>query len=199
MLGIGNGLPASSGSYNLIDTYTSDFTGGAGDNSSTWGDWAIEGGSLAITTNTDSIGGENDWLKFVFPANQTHASGVYSNLGNLAIQRGDIFHVTYKLFLAGDWEGSDDVSISNRSGSGDRHKMRFKTDGEYGEWSNISAVAAVAIPQDTVCTINSEIYMNNLVTNSKLFIYTGSNDDEPQANAEMYIKDVEVKTYRLFG
>ena len=199
MLGIGNGLPASSGSYNLIDTYTSDFTGGAGDNSSTWSGWGIEGGSLAITTNTDSIGGENDWLKCVFPANQTAASGVQSTLGNLAIQRGDIFHVTYKIFLAGDWEGEDEVTIRNRSGNGDTFRFRMDTGSGYSAWGSTASNSAASVPQDTVVTVGSEIYMNNAATNSVLFIYASSFDDEPQANAEMYIKDVEVKTYRLFG
>ena len=200
MLGLASAIPSGGAVYNLIDTYTSDFTGGAGDNSSVWEGWGIEGGSLAITTNTDSIGSENDWLKCVFPANQTAASGLKSTLGSLTIQRGDIFHVTYKLYLAEDWEGTDDVTFKNRTGVGDEYKMRLKVgSGAWGNWSSVSNNAAVSVPQDTVCTIETEIYMNNVASNSVLYIYASAGNDEPQANAEMYIKDVEVKTYRLFG
>ena len=86
MLGFGNAIPVGGAAWRLMDTYTSDFTGGGGDNSSDWGDSSVEGGSITFATNIDGIGGEDNWLRCTFPANQTTASGFFSSCNNFVVR-----------------------------------------------------------------------------------------------------------------
>ena len=192
MLGLANAMSSGGAVYKLVDTYTSDFTGGGGDNSSDWGDFSVEGGSITYTTNTDSIGGENDWLKCAFPANQTVTSGITSDCNNFTMSKSDYQTFSFKIYLDGDWEGSDAVSI----GLG----FQSTSNGVIVDASlRTSAVLNTAsVAQDTVVTVFGICNSQN-TNNTNMRIYASSILDEPQAGALMYIKDVEIKTYRLFG
>ena len=84
MLGLGSSIVhGSPGGYVLIDTYTSDFTGGAGDDSSTWSAYSNEGDAATLTTNASAaVSGpmSNDCLKIEWNSNQTAGSGLSSTL-----------------------------------------------------------------------------------------------------------------------
>ena len=191
MLGLASAIPSGGAVYKLVDTYTSDFTGGAGDNSSDWSDFSVEGGSITYTTNTDSIGGENDWLKCAFPANQTVTSGIIGTCNNFTMLKSDHQTFSFKIYLDGDWEGSDAVSI--------RTSMQASTSGVIVDASVRGSQSGIAnVAQDTVVTVFG-INNSQNTNNTDIKIYGSSILDEPQAGALMYIKDLEIKTYRLFG
>ena len=131
MLGLGSSIVhGSPGGYVLIDTYTSDFTGGAGDNSSAWSESSIEGGSLTLATNsdiTDNDGTTGDWLKATFPAAQTAPSGITSTIDSRTWEAGDMLEWSCKFYLDGDWEGSDDVLLSFYMGGYTYSSMKITT------------------------------------------------------------------------
>ena len=190
ILGLANEIPSGGAVYKIVETYTSDFTGGGGDNSSDWSDYSVEGGSITYTTNTDSIGGENDWLKCEFPANQTSVAGITNSLNNFTMSKDDYQIFTYKIYLAEDWEDEDEVSI--------RHFFQNNINGVVLDTSVSQLNTTALVAQDTVVTISCVNYSQN-TSNTSITIYGSSSADNPQAGALMYIKDLEIKTYRLFG
>ena len=194
MLGFGNAIPVGGAAWKLMDTYTSDFTGGGGDNSSDWGDSNVEGGSITFATNIDSIGGEDNWLRCTFPANQTWSSGIVSSCNNFVIKLGDYTTFTYKVYLSGDFEGSDPVSTRQIVNGGGLYDtiVTAPTGGAGLHQQNI--------PLTTVTTVTGyQNWANSTTPNSTFRIEMPSSVAEPRANDIIYIKDLEVKIYRNFG
>ena len=114
MLGIGNGLPMQSGTYNEVLSYTSDFTSTVDG----WSAWNVEDSAsdLALSPNTDGFDGEDNWLKGEFDLIQTGGSGIQlSSYGN--ILAGDFTTVTFKIHLSEDWDGEDTVVTAARVGA----------------------------------------------------------------------------------
>ena len=206
MLGLGSSIVhGSPGSYVLIDTYTSDFTGGAGDDSSTWSAHSNEGDAPTFTTNTDSIGGENDWLKVEFNANQTSPSGVQSTLDGRTWENGDRLEYSYKIYIAGDWETAGEVGLNQiwaALTTSAHDQLTSMTSGtiNHGFVSSYQW-ARPRIPQDTVVGVSGVAHIQGTVSSydSHFRIYNAFTSGEPQDGATMYIKDFEIKTYRRFG
>tara|TARA_R100001015_G_C4628472_1_gene188641 strand:+ start:104 stop:733 length:630 start_codon:yes stop_codon:yes gene_type:complete len=209
MLGLGSSIVhGSPGVYVLIDTYTSDFTGGAGDDSSTWSAYSNEGDAPTFTTNTDSIGGENDWLKVEFNSNQTVASGIQSTLDSRTWETGDKLMYSYKIYIAGDWETTDEVGLNQvwaQSVTRTHDQLTSMTSGTISHVvqtiGNSYQWARPRIPQDTVVGVSGVAYIQGATSGyaSRLAIYNAAAGEEPQDGATMHIKDLEIKTYRRFG
>ena len=203
MLGLGSSIVhGSSGAYVLIDTYNSDFTGGGGDTSSTWSDYSVEGGSITFATN-QTIKSTGDWLKATFPnAAQTAASGIQSTLDGRTWMPGDVLEWSFKFYLDGDWEGSDDVSIAIIMPSTSQAQTQIITATNVESFSNApSGLTYFQFQQDVddVVEFTGKTYINEEIA-SKIVIYGNSTNDEQQDNtAYMAIKDIEIKTLRKFG
>ena len=170
MLGLGNSLTA--GSYiapTLRQTYRSDFTS---DNDG-WSGASIEGGSLTQTFN-QTIGGSDGWMKNVYPANQTNTSGLLKNvLVGATDQVGDFVTIQFKIYLDGNWDGSDNVSgfIIN----------------------SIASNIILDIPQDEVVQVDvtSDPSPDAGYSNSIQLLFNTAGD-RPQSGAIFYIKDIEI-------
>mgnify|MGYP003113296956 CR=1 FL=1 len=211
MLGLGSSIVHGSlGGYVLIDTYTSDFTGGAGDDSSTWSDFNVEGGGSTFTTNTaatflGSMGG--NCLKVEFNDNQTVSSGIQSTLDSRTWEIGDKLVYSYLIYIAGDWEASQETEITfihlwGGSHSRAHDQLTSMTTGtiSHGVLSTYQ-LAQPKIPQDAVVGINGVAHIQNIPggTASSLGILASVGSQEPQDGAIIFIKDLEIKTYRRFG
>ena len=104
MLGLGNSLLHSGAAEKLLGTYTSDFTGGGGDNSSGWiqgtgaNIFAPAEGTITFTTNS-SIGGSSGWLKCEMDTNQTGQSSIGILTTGIAYPVGTRIEVSMKVYL----------------------------------------------------------------------------------------------------
>jgi hypothetical protein len=206
MLGLGSSIVSGSvGGLVLIDTYNSDFTGGGGDTSSTWSDYSVEGGSITFATN-QTIKSTGDWLKATFPnAAQTAASAMQGTLDGRTWMPGDVLEWSFKFYLDGDWEGTDDVfirvQIPNTLPNQSTCKIISVTPDSGTEASNTTFGGGFLFQQDVdevvVVTGRTDIGEEDV---SSIRIGPFSTDDEPQDNtAYMAIKDLEIRTYRKFG
>ena len=207
MLGLGSSIVhGSPGGYVLIDTYTSDFTDGAGDDSSTWSDYSIEGGSLTFATNsdiTDADGTTGDWLKATFPnAVQTAASGIDGTLDGRIWEAGDMLEWSCKFYLDGDWEDSDNVTIAIYMGAYSYSSNKIITaTPSAGLFNGGTQFGQFYFRQDInkIVELTGRLDIIRNVSSSMKFLATAT-ADEPQDNtAFMAIKDLEIKTYRRFG
>ena len=190
MLGLRNSIISSNPVAKLIGTYTSDFSS----NTDSWEPWSEEG-TLTLTGAQNRPGGSSDanWLKGAYDTNQTNVTGIK----RLNITTGwnrrssDFFTVSFKIWLHNesgeDWGGTDDVSIGFRVGD----------ETGYGEDINGATInhaigqdqeVSVSIGPSPATTISD---YNDLVL---LFNFPG---DYPLADAEFYVKDIEVKFYGL--
>ena len=211
MLGLGSSIVHGSlGGYVLIDTYTSDFTGGAGDDSSTWSAYSNEGDAPTFTTNAGAtVSGpmSNDCLKVEFNSNQSTASGIQSVLDSRTWENNDKLVYSYLIYIAGDWEAANEVEVwFNQTWGGNvvraNDQLTSMTSGTMGSGSTSNLQwASPRIPQDTVVGVNGVAYIQGTASSygSNFQLYNSQATSEPQDGATIYIKDFEIKTYRRFG
>ena len=198
MLGLGNTIVSGQGlGYTLVDTITSDFTSGSGSggtgnvtdaNSNVWSNYIVTEGDLTKTLNA-TVDGSAGWLKCVYDTNQTSNSGIFSNLNDFVTKPGDYQVISFKIYLDGNWDGTDSVSTSVFI-SGAAVNVELSVEGSDAFPSN-----SFGVDQDTVATV-SGLFNVQTSNNTKIHIYFNSTQDRPQADAWFAIKDVEMKTYR---
>jgi len=205
MLGLGNSIVSSSPVEKLIGTYTSDFTGGGGDNSSSW----IQGtdanifetaeGTITFTTNS-SIGGSSGWLKCEMDTNQTGLSSIGILTTGVAYPVGTRVELSMKAYLPDD---------SNKWGTNEPISILFSFTGG-------TAISVSYFDLDQVIELDNSS-MNN---SSGLTVVWGGNglgttlpvaddanffeisfgslpNDLPQAGAIWYMKDVVINYYTI--
>jgi len=198
MLGLGNSLTHGGIQPGLIYTYTSDFSGGGGDDSSSWTAFSVQNSAsdLTLATNQTAPGsGEAGWLKGTYAVNQTDISGSgiqHSNFfgGSTFISAGGYHEITFKLYLdnpggsVGDyWGGVDDVRTYCLV-----HSQGINDDGSGDD---------KGVPQHEVATFGpskSNQFTNSGNTNGAK-IYWIAGGDKPSANAVFYIKDIVWNVY----
>ena len=112
------------------------------------------------------------------------------NIVNIASIYGEI-SPDPKIYLDGDWEDSGVVFI--------RPQFQASAVGVIVDASVRGSQSGIAnVAQDTVVTVFG-INNSQNTNNTDISIYNSTTTTEPQAGALMYIKDLEIKTYRLFG
>tara|TARA_R100000353_G_scaffold62_1_gene97 strand:+ start:777 stop:1385 length:609 start_codon:yes stop_codon:yes gene_type:complete len=200
MLGLGNSLTQGGIQIGLLHTYTSDFSGGAGDDSSDWEAFSVQNSAsdLTLATNQTAPGsGEAGWLKGTFAVTQTDSNGAgikntnfFAPASGLALSSGGYHEITFKLYLdnpggsIGDyWGGTDEVRtycVLNNIGIND--------DGAGDD---------PGVPQHQVATFGPSISNQFSVsqTTDTAKIYWAQLGDRPAANAVFYIKDIVWKVY----
>jgi len=195
MLGLGSNIIKSGKSYELIGTYTSDFTSGV----DSWEPWG-EQGTLTLASNqnpSDLSGSYPDsagWLQGDFDTNQTDMSGIKV----LNITTGwtrattDRFDVAYTIILAStiagvanDW-GTDDVTTDFRVGN----------ETGIGEAISTGGDEEVEIPVHQVFSFTSGISAPIGISNYNDLGLAWIALDRPLATARFYIKDIVVNFYR---
>jgi len=157
--------------------YESDFTS---DNDG-WGAASVQG-TLTQTFDEDIPGGSGGgWMKNVYDTNQTSTSGILrNNTLSSSYKPGDHVFFSYDIYLDGDWDGSDDVTINHLVGTG------------------MVQASDVEVTQDT----EENVYH---VTGSSSFTFGGTivrinfaeDGDYPQDGAIYYIKNIDVKVYNI--
>ena len=156
--------------------YTSDFTS---DNDG-WDPTSIQG-TLTQTYDQDIPGGSGGgWMKNVYDTNQTSTSGLVESLTGLPTAKvGDHFYITYKLYLDGDWSGTDDVDVLTVSGPfGPNTTTRVSQDAETGIYRATSSAPF-------------SFY------SSFVQIKFDTDGDYPQSGAIFWIKDINIKIYNI--
>tara|TARA_R100001015_G_C4618034_1_gene174444 strand:+ start:1168 stop:1776 length:609 start_codon:yes stop_codon:yes gene_type:complete len=202
MLGLSNNIVHGSGILHpiLVFDFTFDFTSSASvlwekfasPSSGFQGDMTIELGQNAPGEST------NDWMKCTYDSDQTALTGIkvpdISVTGFSGGKKNDRAVVTYKLYLDGDWDGSDSVD--------------YWVDEVYNK--NIDASANVNLSQDTILDITkSSLELNltvapfdnwdNIGTTQEIIMGNGHHSfasDRPNAGAVFYIKDYNIQIYR---
>lgn len=116
MLGLSNTLtsstPLSSGPIQLA-SYTSDFSTASVEN------WTLSGTpAVTITSNNDSVGGEDDVLKLVFSGDVTGTRSFRRNdtLASGGIVLGDTIDVTFKYRIERSGSGTSNIIFFVRPG-----------------------------------------------------------------------------------
>ena len=203
MLGLGSTIVSGQGlGYTLVNTFTSDFTGGSvagsgtGDatssDGSVWESDSVEG-NLTKTLNA-TVDGSAGWLKCVYDTNQTGSSGIQSNLGNFAMKIGDFQIVSFKLYIGGSWDGVDEVQIGT--------SMQNTTYGvELKSSSDSSATryhSTFQVSQGETVTVSGHTNPPNY-NNTMFELFANASGDLPQDTAYIAIKDLVIKTYRRTG
>tara|TARA_Y100001973_G_C5152580_1_gene308935 strand:- start:104 stop:661 length:558 start_codon:yes stop_codon:yes gene_type:complete len=185
MLGLGNSI-VNQGLVEkaTIGSFTSDFTGGGGDNSSSIVEVSVQG-SLTFTTN-QSIGGQDDWLKIKYDTTQTDAlSGIQIQdiVGTPGVV-GDKLDFSYKIYIVnsgGLWDPEGD------------------SDGVSTTTQIFGVTTTSVITTDQIVTVSGTIVANSIYnagTNDFLLATFVVPDDFPQEDAVFYIKDVVVTVVR---
>ena len=190
MLGLGSGLTTLSlGSYNLIYTYTSDFTTSDLDG---WEADSVQNSSsdLTLTSNVDGFDGQDNWLKAEFGVTQTNFSGIKNPL------------------IAGQYQKDDIVEVNISS-------VHFVDDNnKWGSDNTVLVLVNDGVHSHTgLGTVGTSGPINPAYSSGQTFVAHAKNDtsdvelnigfvlspDFPQAGAVFYIKDIELKVYRLNG
>ena len=199
MLGLGSSLVSSIKGRTLVNTYTSDFTN---DQAATTGsissadaavhsDYSIEG-NLDKDTN-QTVDGSAGWIKFTYDTNQTNSTGILTNLDGFVWQSGDIHIVTFDIYLGGtEWDCADIVSV--------RVLAPTTTQGiDFELPSASSGTSGAQVAQGETVSVKLTSYGNANTPTSQLYIYIPTGSDLPQADSWFALKNLVVKTYRLFG
>jgi len=152
--------------------YTSDFTS---DNNN-WDPISVTG-NLTQTFN-QTVAGSAGWMKNVYDTNQPNTSGIiYTNLLPSSQEVGDFAILKFKIYLDGDWDGTDNVTqLSTQLIAGGSIETE--------------------IPQDK----ETEVYITSNITTAGFYnrhaqIRFAESGDLPQAGAIFWIKDVSCITY----
>lgn len=186
MLGLGNSIINQDlVEKTTIASFTSDFTGGGGDNSSSIESHSLEAGTLNFTTN-QSIGGQDNWLKVQYTATQTDAaSGIkIDDFVSTPGVIGDILNFSYKIYIVnsgGLWDPEGDTDAV------------FTSTQLFGKLSNAD------ITTDQISTRSGTLTATTNYTTGQGDLILASfsvPDDLPQANAIFYIKDIVVTVVR---
>ena len=201
MLGLSNGLiygPLFGQSE--VFNYTFDFTSSGSILWEKFGSFIGGGfqGDMTIELGENPPGqSTNDWMKCTYDSDQITITGIRCDIGDINFvggRVGDKHAISYKLFLDGDWDGSDDVDY----------------------WQNSVANRIVgsvlnSIPQDEIYTVDHPIdrTTNNQSASANSWetsVYTkyieissGHQDfanDRANTGAVIYIKDYNIKIYR---
>ena len=182
MLGLGSSLVSSIKGRTLVNTYTSDFTN---DQAATTG--SISSADAAVHSDY-SIEGNLDK-----DTNQTNSTGILTNLDGFVWQSGDIHIITFDIYLGGtEWDGADNVSV--------RVLAPTTTQGiDFELPSASSGTSGAQVAQGETVSVKLTSYGNANVTSSQLYIYFPTGSDLPQADSWFALKNLVVKTYRLFG
>ena len=187
MLGLGSTVVRSNAfetDPNYLGSYISDFSSGI-DN---FQKLSVHSNSTKLTlSSATGPDGTAGWLKGVFSQDQPDVVTIYKNDISTPWTRSntDYAVVSYKIHLVGDWEGEDDVGtntwVGRRTGSGWAGGDYFTT----------------AIAQDTnveVSDVGSAMGINNYNT---FQIQWNDSSDNPQNEAEFYVKDIKVDFYKV--
>lgn len=202
MLGLSSGLMYSSAILDptLVFDFTFDFTSSA---SVLWekiaapnptdfvGDMTIELGENAPGEST------NNWMKCTYDSDQTAVTGIrVPNIQTIGFSGGKINDravVTYKIYLDGDWDGSDDVNYW-------RDEVYSKTIGD--AIRPIAQDEIVDVVSSSLESATAKAGFNNWdsITATKKIVMTNGHSayvsDRPNAGAIFYIKDYNIKIYR---
>ena len=199
MLGLGSGLTTPSGSYNLVKSYQSSFSGSGLEG---WEPFSVEDSAsdLTMTSNVDGFDSQDNWLKIEYGVTQTSSSGITNPLSGLGnYEKGDL--VELKLLSA------HFVDDSNKWGSSGSVQLAINIGG-----ANTVNASSVAI--GTSSSIKPAVFVGGVeVDYGSTFTFAIGNDSTdvsltlsfnnalsfPQAGAVFYIKDIELKVYRLNG
>ena len=162
-----------------IGSFTSDFTGGSGDNSSSIVKHSVDQGTLNFTTN-QSIGGQSNWLKVQYTATQTDGtSGIkIDDFVSLPGVIGDTLNFSYKIYIVnsgGLWDPEGD------------------TDAVFTSTQLFGLSFTGNITTDQISTRSGTLIANtNYGSGQEDFVLAQFSvpDDKPQANAIFYIKDI---------
>ena len=169
----------------LKHEYISDFTS---DNDG-WVPSSIQG-TLTQTYDQDIPGGSGGgWMKNVYSQANTGFSGLYK--ANVLPEGGNYGqHVvcSYKLYLDGDWEGSDDVNV------------KFDPDA----YQDLFSHQYQDLPQDTETGARYASGSWWIVGNPPgswgrhcNFGFGTNGDDDPGAGAIFWIKDIIIRVYSI--
>lgn len=168
MLGLGTSTVKGGPAKRLVGTYTSDFTGGGGDNSSGWSGSSIQG-TLTLATN-QTIDGTSGWLKGTFDTEQTDTN-ILLELDDpgFTISSGMATEISYKIYIVDD---------SNKWGSSPPITHRFYY---ASKWVHAS------VDYDTTTSLSGN---NTAGASSAVYINFGPGGDLPLAGAVFYVKDI---------
>ena len=121
----------------------------------------------------------------MFTEDQTAPGGIKSDaagdggMSGVNTKTGDLGIVSYKIYLSGDWSGSDDVSTSS---------------------SFFGLMPGTNVAQDSIVTVNHErLSISNWGANAttREFKIRWSNPfDTPNNGATFWMKDFNIKVYR---
>ena len=183
----------------LVFDYTFDFTASG----PTIIDDIYNRGNLTIQLGQNAPGeSTNDWLAGTYTTHWT-ANG-YSGLefrvnhpdvGFSGGKKGDLGVMSYKLFLDGDWDGTDPVNLWG-------NKMYNYLQGSTSVNFPQDSIITVEVPKNR--TVNNNTYAaydswNNISSTNKIQMYTGQSEsagDAPNIGAVIYIKDFNFQVWR---
>ena len=205
MLGVSNSLLFSRAPVrSLIFEYNSDFTSSIDGYEQT----SVTDGTINFTSNDSGPDGAGGWLKAVFDTTQTGQSGINKNLGWASkngtaemgsTKKGDEFELSGKIYLqetgSDHWDGTGTVRTGVIFGT-PNHQDQFEQSGlsvlnveqNTNTSFNWSATSSVGIPNFS--------YIDNLIFPNWLSL-SGGGSRFPQAGATFYIKDINLKIYRI--
>ena len=181
MLGLTSGLIQPTYTHRVKCTYNSDFTS----NNDGWDPVGIQG-TLAQTFDQDIPSGSGGgWMKCQYDTTQTNISsivmyndGVVCAAEDWAV--GDFAVMSFKIYLAGNWDGVDDVTALavNLTTSGNK--------------------PVTPIPQNQVVerTLIADSSLAGFYSDVAGIVFDESGD-LPQEDAIFWIKDVQVLTYGI--
>ena len=182
----------------LVFNYTFDLTSSG---STIWqrynsnGDISIQLGQNAPGEST------NDWLAATYGADATSINGIKFDVNDVGFsggKKGDLGVCSYKLYLDGDWEGSDNINYWNNHFYNAGHGPGFY-DTDFPQDSIITVEVLKDRPID-VNTYSKFDNWQNMATQKFLLVLNGhpatNPNDQPNTGAVFYIKDFNFQIWR---
>jgi hypothetical protein len=179
MLGISSGLMYGGGplcTTALVYSYESDFTS----NADGWVEDSVQG-NLTLSFNQDIPGGSGGgWMKGVYDTEQTNASGIIKEDVYTSVSASEYSVVTFKLYIDSEnWPAVSHIGMSFYGVSGAVQTGLNHPD--------------VPVDQEFNVTLNDA--GPYLATLEDLIFSFMVGNNHPLADAEWYIKDIDVKIY----
>ena len=196
MLGLGNSIITEGPVEKLLGTYTSDFTGGGGDNSSSWVAYSVQNSASDLTLQTNrTIDGSSGWLKGTYGVQQTNSSGIRIANTGVIYPVSTRIELSYKIYVVDDsdkWGSTDNITtktyfpgINQTTGPTLDETNTINTNSGVDYFSQ-AAPGWNAPSTNTISTAGSYVYI--------AWVIVG---DLPQAGAVFYIKDIVINYYSL--